>query len=286
MPPADGTQYEFHPYESGSWDQGVSAFTPTAFLGTSLRNGNPVKAGQCINNFDNLGYVFGTSSSLFNEACLPSPPGLAGELSSFLNKIHSVAFEDEFGVYPNPFFQRPESSAVSSEDKLFLVDGGETQQVNPIWPFIQPARNIDVLIVNDNTADTSSNFPNGTQILNTYKQAQAAGLKKMPLIPSADVFIANGFQKRPTFFGCDSLETLTIVYLPNTAYSFASGESTDKLEYSEADTDGMIANGGKVATENGDANWPTCLGCAITKKIGGSLPDACSACFKLYCYQQ
>ena len=59
-------QYEIHPYEFGSWDAKVRAFTPTKFLGTAISNGKPVKAGACTTNFDSLGYVLGTSSSLFN----------------------------------------------------------------------------------------------------------------------------------------------------------------------------------------------------------------------------
>lgn len=291
-PLQNGTIYELHPYEFGSWDQGVAAFTQTAYLGTSLSNGAPTKAGACEMNYDNLGYVLGTSSNLFNQACVPGalPSSLGGgsdnPLSALLEKVHDVAFRDEYAVYPNPFYQRPASSLVASQQSLYLVDGGEALQNNPVWPFIQNnGRPTDVLIVNDNSADTN-NFPNGSEILTTYVQAQAAGLSRMPFIPSVDVFMSEGLNKRPTFFGCNNPSVLTIVYLPNVNYTFASNEPTAKLEYSKADTDAMIANGVQIAAKGGDPGWPTCLGCALTMKTGATLPAACTACFSTYCFSQ
>ncbi|KAG9578368.1 hypothetical protein KCU77_g11523, partial [Aureobasidium melanogenum] len=58
------------------------------------------------------------------------------------------------------------------------------------------------------------------------------------------------------------------------------------IETSEAQTAGIIANGNAIATQDGDAQWPVCLGCAIMKKTGAALPDACTACFDKYCYSQ
>ena len=141
-PSPNGTQYELHPYEFGSWDEGVAAFTNTAYLGSSLSNGAPTKPGVCKMNYDNLGYVLGTSSNLFNEACISvNLPGLSSSsfsgLAALLEKIHSLALRDEYAVYPNPFYQRPTSSLVASEQSLYLVDGGETLQNNPICKKIQ-----------------------------------------------------------------------------------------------------------------------------------------------------
>ena len=290
-PPPNGTQYELHPYEFGSWDKGVAAFTQTSYLGTTISNGAPSKAGNCIMNYDNLGYVLGSSSNLFNQACVPGTvPTLNTSsftgLATLLEKVHSLTFRDEYAVYPNPFYQRLASSLVASEQSLYLVDGGEALQNNPIWPFIQNnGRPADVLIVNDNSADTN-NFPNGSEILTTYVQAQAAGLSRMPFIPPVATFLSEGLNKRPTFFGCNNTSVLTIVYLPNVNYTFASNEPTAKLEYSKTETDAMIANGVQIAAKGGDPGWPTCLGCALTMKTGAELPSACIACFSTYCYHQ
>ncbi len=291
IPPANGTQYELHPYEFGSWDAGVSAFTQTAYLGTNLTNGAPITTGSCIMNYDNLGYVLGTSSDLFDEACVPVPAtndtsNIADVLALAVANIHTLSVRDEYAVYPNPFYQRPASSLVASQPLLYLVDGGETNQNDPIWPFIQPSRPTDVLIVNDNSADTPTNFPNGTELYDTYQRAQAVGLTRMPVIPPVATFISEGLSTRPTFFGCGNNNTLTIVYLPNINYTFPSGESTFKLQYTKAETDGMIANGVQVASKNGDPGWPTCLGCAFVMKTGGTLPAVCTTCFNTYCFKQ
>ena len=76
----NGTQYELHPYEFGSWDSGVDAFADTKYLGSSLSNGSPTEAGACITNYDNLGYVLGTSSNLFNEASISLTPAKVAAL--------------------------------------------------------------------------------------------------------------------------------------------------------------------------------------------------------------
>lgn len=240
-------------------------------------------------NYDNLGYIHGTSSNLFNELCAVPSAGSAN-LSQALQTIvdnattTAASIEDIYAIYKNPFKNYARSTLVSGVDELDLVDGGEALQNNPIWPFIQKSKRADVLIVNDNSADTSNNFPNGSEILTTYVQAQSAGLTRMPAIPSVETFISQGLNTRATFFGCNSNSQLTIIYLPNVAYTYNSGQSTFKLEYSTPETDAMIANGVQVANQNGTAGWPTCLGCGIMKKTGSKLPAACTACFKKYCY--
>ncbi|MCJ1226174.1 hypothetical protein MMC12_002823 [Toensbergia leucococca] len=291
LPGPNATQYEFSPFEFGSWDSGVNAFTLTKYLGTSLSDGVPSKS-TCTENYDNLGYVLGTSSTLFNEACtiLPtatnSTSNIEDDLAAILSNAHSLSTRDLYAVYPNPFYNYPHSSLVEGVTELDLVDGGEANQNNPIWPLIQPARTVNVIIVNDNSADTSNNFPNGSEILNTYVQAQSDGLTKMPFIPPVATFISEGLNQRPTFFGCGDSTKTTIVYIPNMAYSFASNEPTSKLEYSESDTAAMISNGALVASKNNDPMWPTCLGCAIMMKTGDALPSACTGCFSTYCYTQ
>lgn len=286
LPSPNATQYELHPYEFGSWDKGVAAFTQTSYLGSNLSNGVPANAGSCVMNYDNLGYVLATSSNLFNEACVTEnlQELTSGSLSGIVNileKVDAVSLRDEYAVYPNPFYQTSSSSLVASQQSLYLVDGGEALQNNPIWPFIQNnGRLADVLVVNDNSADMN-NFPNGSEILTTYVQAQAAGLSRMPFIPPVATFLSQGLNRRPTFFGCNNTKVLTIVYMPNVNYTFPSNESTSKLQYSKAETDAMIANGVQIAAKGGDPGWPTCLGCAFTMKMGTKLP---AACFSNYCF--
>ena len=243
LPGPNATTYELTPFEFGSWDQGVSAFTPSKYLGSALSNGQPT-TGSCIVNYDNLGYALGTSSSLFNEACVAAPSstnmttGLTGILSTILTAAHSIGTRDEYAIYPNPFYNYPRSSLVSAQKELSLVDGGEALQNNPIFPMLQPARGVDVMIVNDNSAD-SNNFPNGSEILTTYVQSLNAGLTRMPVIPSVETFISQGLNKRPTFFGCNDNAKITIVYLPNVNYTYPSNQPTAKLQYFPDETRGM-----------------------------------------------
>ena len=292
IPQVNATQYEFHPYEFGSWDAGVDAFVVSEYLGTKFSNGAP--NGSCITHYDQLGYVLGTSSNVFGAVCSAVPADnstAATQLALVENFAELVAPDqpgvpemDIFGLYPNPFHNFPSSPHVAAQTTLELVDGGVGVgfQGNPIWPFLH--RDIDVIIVNDNSADTVGNFPNGSEILHTYEAAVAAGLTRMPVIPSVATFVSEELNVKPTFFGCNTNDTATIIYIPNFNYTFPSGEPTAKIQYFVNETDGMIANGVEIANYGGKADWPLCLACGIMKKSGESLPAGCAACFTEYCY--
>jgi lysophospholipase len=297
FPGPNATTYEFTPFEFGSWDSDVSAFTPTKYLGTSLSDGQPTNSGACIEKYDNLGYILGTSSTLFNEFCTTIPDvtnsttSIDDDLAALLDRVHEIATRDLYAVYPNPFFNYVSNTSipnsqnlVSAQAELNLVDGGEALQNNPIFPMLQPARNISVLLVNDNSADTSINFPNGSEILTTYVQTFNHDLTRMPFIPSVETFVAEGLNQRATFFGCNATDKITIVYIPNFNFTFASNVPTAQLQYSEEETDEMIANGVAMAEQGGDDEWGVCLGCGIMSKAGGTLPEACTACFEKHCY--
>ncbi|KAF2157081.1 lysophospholipase [Myriangium duriaei CBS 260.36] len=284
-PHLNSTQYEFTPYEFGSWESGVAAFTQAAYLGTSMSNGSPT--GKCINNFDNLGFVLGTSSDYFGQICgkvFPDNSSLPGVLEQIVDKVKTPATIDTYATYPNPFYQSSGSPFIQGQAQLHLADGGIGGQNDPIWPFIQNQRPVQVLIVSDNSGDSNQTLPDGSELYNTYRRAQQVGLTKMPTIPPNTTFIAEGLNTRATIFGCNEPNALTIVWLPNVEYSYASNTSTLQLEYTESQTNGIIANGNNIATQNGDAQWPTCLACAMQKKTGTTLPSACDACFEKYCW--
>lgn len=287
--PTTASQYEFTPYEYGSWDAGIAAFANTVYMGTSMSAGLPVDSSNCIADYDNLGYILGTSSDVWVEYCVvpaASNDTLAGILSDIITDAESdLVYEDLTAIYPNPFYNLTTSPLVSSAETLNLVDGGISGQNVPIWPFVQNYRTVDVLIASDNSADTDYNWPNGTEIRQTYLNAIAAGLTRMPYIPTADVFVAEGLNKRATFFGCNETDTMFIVYLPNTDYVFASNVSTDQLAYTIEETTAMIDNGVAIATQNETEGWPFCLACGIMNK-GENLPEGCDECFAEYCYYQ
>jgi lysophospholipase len=137
--------------------------------------------------------------------------------------------------------------------------------------------------VNGNSAD-AGNFPNGSELLTTYVQSFNHGYTRMPLVPSVETFISEGLNKRATFFGCNDQSKVTIVYLPNNNYTFASNTGTFQLEYPEWETDAMIANGVGIATQGEKGGWGTCLACALMMKTENTLPSDCTACLAEYCY--
>lgn len=296
-PGTNATQYETSPFEFGSWDKGVSAFTQTKYLGSALTNGKPTN-NQCYTNFDQQSFIMGTSANIFPAAsCLATGPvndllnPAIDVLQDLLPGNDTVSTNTDlvYALYPNPFYKRPASNLVTSQEQLALADGGIAGQNNPIWPFLNRP-GVNVLFVNDNSADTSDNFPDGSSLRGTYEAAQSAGLGgRMPFIPPVSTFTAQGLDKRPTVFGCNGrASALTIIYLPNRQYSFDSGQSTFRLQYSKEDVMSMITNGAEVGSFNGAEGWGTCVGCFVMKKAvqtaGKTLPAACRACFQRFCF--
>ena len=144
-----------------------------------------------------------------------------------------------------------------ASSNLYLVDGGEAGENIPLWPLIQPERKMDVIFANDNSADTIDNWPNGTSLHWTFERAQSAGINTMPYIPHPDDIVAQNPDGLPRIFGCYDLSKITIIWLPNKAYSFKSNIPAWELLYSSSDVTNMIQNGNAVATLGGNATWPT-----------------------------
>jgi lysophospholipase len=128
---------------------------------------------------------------------------------------------------------------------LYLADGAENLQNIPLLPLLQPGRNMDIIIADDNSLDTGSgwgiccgnNWPNGTSLNATYLYAKSPKGQNqriaMPLIPTMDVFMKKRLNYRPTFFGCNSQESTLpgvkpplIVYLANAPYTAWSNGTT------------------------------------------------------------
>lgn len=310
VPGANAPFWEFTPYEFGSWDSQIAAFTPISTLGSNLSGGKPVSQSECINGFDNVGFVLGTSSALFNDPgigtdvdaqianfCqIASTGNVTGDAELLAENVAALPTEvpeltlasvsDLFASYPNPFYNYANSPLVSDQKNLSLVDGGQSGQINPIFPFLQPARAVDVIIVNDNDANTAEDYTDGSGLLNTYNAAKAAGLTRMPYIPSVATIAAQNLTSRPTFFGCGNSSVATIVWIPNGPYTKAGGgTATDKMTYTAAETTNMIANGAAAMSQNGSDAWAKCLGCAIMQKSASNLPSSCNACFSKYCFE-
>jgi lysophospholipase len=247
--------------------------------------------------YDNAGFVLGTSSFLFNiVACILLLNGSMADTQSTTVPMTTAINAQEApttdnvpsAIYPNPFQGRTQSPKVSLLSELNFVDGGETNQDIPLWPLIQPVRKVDLIFASDNSADTTTNFPNGTQLITTYMQAMLVGLP-FPFIPDVNTFVSQGLNIRPTFFGCNETNVPLVIYLPNTNISFPSGIPTLQPTYTEADTLGLIENGLNVATRSNSTQWARCVACTIARRIGGlygtSTSAECRSCFDTYCFK-
>jgi lysophospholipase len=237
--------------------------------------------------------MLGTSSSKFQEECGTSGISfIAGFLKPAVMATHNgtaTTKRENYAPFKNPFYKFHGAPVVQEQEELYLVDGGQADQNNPVWPLLQPARGVDIILVNDNSADTDGNYPNGTELLETYRQAQRVGLTKMPYIPPVAEFVAKGLHERATFFGCNEPAKTTLIFLPNFNYtSFDTGVPSSQFEYTTNQTTAMIEAGNRIALQNGDKQWPKCLACGIMEKKtkAKALPAGCKECLEKYCYKQ
>ncbi|KAM0802676.1 lysophospholipase Plb3 [Usnea florida] len=307
--PGNTTIYEFNPFEFGTWDPTTYGFIPLEFLGSNFSGGVLAESEQCVRGMDNVGYVMGTSSSLFNQFILDvnqtSIPQLAKDFVTDILDHFSDDNNDIAQYQPNPFYgYHNQTSEVYQERALSLVDGGEDLENIPLHPLIQPFRHVDVIFAVDSSADTDNYWPNGTSLVATYQRSlndssagggNIANGTSFPAIPDQNTFVNLGLNTRPTFFGCNSSNTSSptplVVYIPNAPYSYQSNISTFDLSYNTSQRNLMVENGYNVATMgNGTANstWPTCVGCAILQRslerTQTAIPEVCTECFKDFCW--
>jgi lysophospholipase len=299
----NSTVYEFNPFELGSWDSTTYAFAPLEYVGSNFSAGVVPTDGQCVRGFDQIGFVMGTSSSLFNTFLLELnqtalPAALMSIFNGFLTNL-GADYNDVAQWQPNPFYHfNNDTNRNAQAMDLTLTDGGEDGQNIPLYPLIQPQRHVDVIFAIDSSADTTYSWPNGTSLVATYERSLNNTIENgtaFPSIPDQNTFINLGLNNRPTFFGCNASnntgDTPILVYLPNAPYITYSNVSTFNLEYNETQRNAIIRNGYEVATlGNGtlDAEWPACMACAVLSRsftrTGTKVPDACNQCFERYCW--
>lgn len=301
----NSTVYEFNPYEMGSWDPTLHAFAPIEYLASDFDKGSVRKDGNCVRGFDQLSFVLGTSSSLFNTVLLQQfPDSVPDFITNSIEKLFTSIDDDNNDIAdyrPNPFKgYNPDINYAAKLDGLFLVDGGLDGQNIPLNPVTQPIREVDVVFAVDSSADTTVNWPNGTALRATYDRSTSkmANGTDFPAVPDDNTFINLGLNKRPSFFGCDAKNFSDsehppplIVYVPNSPYTYFSNVSTFDPSYEIEERDGIILNGFNGATQgNGtiDENWPTCVACAALERsfhrTGADVPKACKDCFDKYCW--
>lgn len=305
----NATNFEFNPFEMGSWDPTVYGFAPTRYLGANFSNGVIPSGGKCVRGLDQSGFVMGTSSTLFNQFLLQNITGYEGVPGIIIEALTSI-FEnlgesknDVAQIIPNPFlYWNNQTNPNADSIELDLVDGGEDLQNIPLNPLIQPVRAVDVIFAVDSSADVT-NWPNGTALRATYERTfgSISNGTLFPSIPDDWTFINLGLNNRPSFFGCDvknftlSRKNQTVppllVYVPNAPYTALSNVSTFDPAYSMSQRNDIIGNGWNSATQgNGtlDSEWLTCVACAVISRsmdrLGRQTPAACKTCFERYCW--
>ncbi|KAJ0343961.1 hypothetical protein KNSL1_009845 [Colletotrichum chrysophilum] len=300
------TNYEFTPWDLGSFDS--VGFVPLQYVGSEFEVGKIESHGKCVTGFDQLSFVFGTSSSLFNQFLLQinTTDMVPAILKDALTKVLVGLDQSHMDVAdwsPNPFYHWNNATNANSQTKQFtLVDGGEDLQNIPFTPLLQPAREVDVIFAVDSSADTldreGPNWPNGTAMVATYERSlfRDDGTT-FPPVPDVNSFINLGLNSRPTMFGCDAGNLTAnstaplVVYLPHSPYVFNSNVSTFTPTYQLDVRNAIIRNGYDVATRGNatvDAQWPTCVGCAIMSRswdrTNTTVPGVCRHCFSKYCW--
>lgn len=308
----NATVFEFNPYELGTWDPTTYGFAPLRWLASNFTKGSIPHDGVCVRGFDQFGFMMGTSSSLFNQFLLQNVTavGEASDIPDFVTETIKHVLEaldgaeNDIAQYsPNPFLGwNPSTNPNHKDFQLSLVDGGEDLQNLPLHPLIQPMRRVDVIFAVDSSADTGNNWPNGTALRASYERSleDISNGTLFPPVPSAETFVNNRLNQRPTMFGCDANNfTLSkgqvvpplVVYIPNAPYTTFSNVSTFKSSYSIEQRDAIITNGFNSATQGNatvDQEWPVCVACAILSrswwKSGQAAPEACRTCYDRYCW--
>lgn len=217
----------------------------------------------------------------------------------FKEVFNNTLTEDIYATLPNPFATA--ASVDNNSDppqNLTLFDSSEAGQSLPLWPQIQPARDLDFIIAWDADEDSHPySWNNGTNMYDTYILATNAGLP-FPKAPPPATFVNKGLTSRPTFFGCDANLTNTgdlsaplVAYFPNAPYSAYTNYSWLEESFSHEQMAVILTNGFNYITQGNstlDKEWPECLGCAAIDrsliKIGLERTEQCQRCMTKYCW--
>ncbi|EMD37706.1 hypothetical protein CERSUDRAFT_50016 [Gelatoporia subvermispora B] len=310
--------YEITPFEFGSWDPNLSAMMNLSFTGTHLNNGQPDNDTACVQRFDQTGFVMGTSASLFNQILDVATNTLSGfgddgagllyVLKRQLQEVRTRA--DDVANWPNPFNGvKPDTFEDSGSRWLELVDGSTNGENVPLGQLFVKARNLDVVVGVDASANDANDWPNGSSIIasqnrmNTILNTSHQGFPPIPA--TEEDFISMGVRERPTFFGCNPTqnppEFPLMIYMPNSpplnGDNPVSNTGTFKLSYTALHTQLFLqqvldnVNGGFLPNSNSpDPDFGKCVQCAAIDRARFRLSPVparsnyCAQCFVRYCF--
>ncbi|EKM80903.1 hypothetical protein AGABI1DRAFT_37284 [Agaricus bisporus var. burnettii JB137-S8] len=312
------TVYEITPVEFASFDPSLSAGMNMTYAGTHLSNGFPDNGTACVTGFDQVGFMMGTSASLFNQILdfagnaiqgwsQSDTDGLLYILGEQLKEVRTRA--DDVANWPNPFKGiNPDTFQDANAAWLELIDGSSNLENIPYNPLFIKSRGLDVIVTIEGSADDIHNFPNGTGNIFT-KERLSTILKDthqpFPPIPSSiDEFVSTGVNGRATFFGCDPPNPSAypmVIYLPNAppinGDDPITNTATFQLVYTLKHVSLFLDSAQKLVIEGftpnantPDPNFGACLQCAVFDRArmkatpSFDRSDICKKCFQQYCF--
>jgi lysophospholipase len=130
------------------------------------------------------------------------------------------------------------------------------------------------------------------------------GYQTLPYFPSAETFVNDGLNVRPTFFGCNASSAEVdsgmpmVIYLPNAPVGnggYQTNTTTFQLEYSREETQNFMnsiwetmSRGYPEQGQATDPNYKACLACGIVERrrqaANLTRTQTCEQCFDRYCY--
>jgi len=321
--------YEFTPYEFGVWHPSMNGFIPIDYLGTSMFEGKPIPGSPCVKGFDNAAFIMGSSSNILSEPFAPNDKMtlwnkiLAGLYEYFTAHMYDEALVfnpfNGLGTGPSPKQEFPDGK----DTLLYLADGGLGGENMPLWPLMQPARKLDVIIAVDAQTDgvgyviDARGYSNGTSLYMSYNKTLLPDYNgyKFPKIPDyRSEFTTLGLHQRPSFFGCyDKTDAPLVIYFPNYYMVAATDFMTVQASYTQDEVDAVFDNGFAIATQSigkikdnntlltqgieenihraekaATPEWSTCVACTLIdrqlQRDGIPRTSQCEACFRQHCY--
>jgi lysophospholipase len=176
------------------------------------------------------------------------------------------------------------------------------------------------------TADSIYQTPTGASLVATEQRAALlpAGTVTLPPLPNSNTtyvlspialrtatdpltrhsYITQGLVTRPTFFGCNVTSSILngnasdsnvpmLVYLPNNDNGLGiTNTSTSQLVYPDDEATSFLDTASAIVYNGweNDAEWPTCLACAVVERTRGregvDRTAACEKCFDKYCWSE
>lgn len=173
-----------------------------------------------------------------------------------------------YGIVPNPFAGMPSKLGQPTPPmNLTFVDGAESGQALPLWPLIQPARGVNLLMAWDNDEDALPySWNNGTNLYDTYLNAKTSHIP-FPVIPPPATFINRNYTAHPVLFGCNASLTTTqderspiVLYFANAPYSAYTNYSATAAAISREEIHQIFENSFNLVTQgNGSLSRLGCL---------------------------